>query len=185
LNRFLEETVSDYCYLRPFDETMQEAWVQDFVESNCFKFSVVRNPWDRLVSGWRNKIQTQRPVTKKFLQDLDPRASETELALYRTDFISFVHALPDSKLASNIHFRPQSAILQGVKLDFTARFERYNGDLGVVLDRIGLSDRAESIPHMNKSWSGMHYSQYYDSKTRDLVSKLFRKDIIRWGYAFV
>jgi len=119
------------------------------------------------------------------LQYLDPRASETELALYRTDFISFVHALPDSKLANNIHFRPQSAILQGVKLDFTARFERYNGDLGVVLDRIGLSDRAESIPHMNKSWSGMHYSQYYDSKTRDLVSKLFRKDIIRWGYAFV
>ena len=71
--------MSDYCYLRPFDETMQEAWVQDFVESNCFKFSVVRNPWDRLVSGWRNKIQTQRPVAKKLLQYLDPRASETEL----------------------------------------------------------------------------------------------------------
>lgn len=183
LHALLESEVADYQYL--IRKQAPPPAYTELLESTCFRFTFVRNPWDRLVSGWRNKFVTGRKATD-FLAQLSDGASDDELARCREDFDAFLRLLPASRLfARNVHFQPQSTILRDVELDFVGRFERYVGDVEQVLSTIGLEHASASIPHRNRTSEDQpHYSSYYDAAGRDLVEELYGADVDRWGYAF-
>jgi chondroitin 4-sulfotransferase 11 len=158
----------------------------ELAENDFFRFSIVRNPWDRLVSAWRNKIvREESKKSPEFLRKLNSTASQEELSSARENFPLFVRLLADSQLfAKNIHFMPQTAILAGVELDYMGRFERYAGDIEHVLSVVGLSRLMPSLPHLNSTNNRKHYGQYYDRESRDIVGDLFQADVIKWGYSF-
>jgi len=182
LDRLLETEIDDYRYFERRDPIHPE--LTELLENGCFRFSIVRNPWDRLVSAWRNKIRRKFPKRERFLKKLVGTASENEIAAAQSDFSEFVRLLPGSRLLRDDHFRPQAEVLSGIELDFVGRFERYSDEITHVLNEVGLGHLASVIPHRNQSYEGLHYSEYYNHESRDLVGAMHQADIARWDYSF-
>jgi hypothetical protein len=65
--------------------------------------------------------------------------------------------------------------------DAVLRFENLESDYKALCQRIGKPYC--QLPHINKG-GGRPYQDYYDDETRELVGKLFRKDIEFFGYRF-
>jgi hypothetical protein len=182
LHHLLEAEIDDYRYWTRWNPLSPE--VTDLLENGCFRFSIVRNPWDRLVSAWRSKIGPGGAGKERFLKKLSDTASENELDAAKSDFLEFVRLLPGSPLLRNNHFRPQAELLSGIELDFVGRFECYGDEIAHVLNEVGLGRLASAIPHRNLTYEGLHYSEYYNHESRDFVGDRFQADIARWDYSF-
>lgn len=135
----------------------------------CFKFAFVRNPWDRVVSCYFNKVKSRNwPLLKE---------------CWGMTFEEFVDWLSQQDLArSDIHCRPQVHMIPVKDLDYVARFEDFEAEIRVIFACLGCPD-IPYIPKANPSYHD-HYSVYYDDRTRELVGYLYREDIESFGYAF-
>ena len=140
--------------------------------ADYFKFAFVRNPWDRLVSGWKNK------VSRKNVLGLEVDQFEK-----LQDFECFVDFIAESDLRlNNVHFRSQVGLIDVERLDLVARFERFSEDMRKVMEALEIP--VTSIPWRNKSSNRRPYRSYYTERTRDLVAELYRDDIETFGYEF-
>ena len=182
LHHLLRDEVADYIYLNRVDPVPPEGL--SLLAGAGYRFSIVRNPWDRLLSAWANKIRG-RGHGERRVKRLGQTAELEAVAAALIDFPSFVRLLGESPLFENDnHFRPQAQILGSIELDFVGRFERYVESVGHALKTVGLGHLTTSLGHRNRSWHGSHYSTQYDEETRGIVARLYAADIKRWGYEF-
>jgi hypothetical protein len=136
--------------------------------SECFVFSFVRNPFDRLVSA-------HKYLTGGFGNKHDSNFAQT----LSSDFKKFV--FNDLNCNFNwLHFRPMFTWLNA-DIDFIGRFENFQQDFNFVCDKIGIP--RQQLPHKNKS-QHKHYTEYYDDETREIVAKKYARDIEHFGYEF-
>ncbi len=145
--------------------------------SEHLKFAFVRNPWDRLLSGWKNKIRGQNK-----LQNI----ITTEQHEQFQSFDVFADYICCQDLASfNNHFRLQCHNIKYDALDILGRFENFNNDMKYILVQAGISEPTE-IPHKNKSKNIKlsDFREYYSYKTKDLVERAYKEDINMFGYDF-
>jgi len=128
-------------------------------------FSVVRNPWDRVVSmwtvGWWYEEGTHfngiRPVCfRDFVLGLKPHPHELYGTLHQ-------HEILDEEL------------------DLILRFETLQADFSAMLKRIGCDDIV--LPFKEKS-DRRPYESYYDDETACAVAEIYKTDISRYGYNF-
>lgn len=135
-----------------------------------FKFSVVRNPWDRVVSMYRYLGHVRK-----------------------TDFSDFVFNRLYEKLWREMYWfvRPQADFIydqQGrLLIDHVIRFESLEENFTNVLEQLGLSGC--KLPRVNSSSdrsgkANPPYQAYYKPETKLWVSELYRTDIERFGYRF-
>ncbi|MFK7983614.1 MAG: sulfotransferase family 2 domain-containing protein [Saprospiraceae bacterium] len=138
-----------------------------------FRFAFVRNPWDRLVSCWLNKV-----VKANYYQ-----FSEEKLIAMQ-DFKNFVGyvAQIDVKTCDDAHIRLQASMIDLNHVDFVGRFERFEVDFRKVLDILGI-DEIE-ISKKNASKNRKSYHTYYDEKTKEKVAEIYKKDIQIFNYQF-
>jgi len=124
-----------------------------------YKFTCVRNPWDRMVSYYFTP--TQNPETwnrKKFREIISKAVSVTEyLRLDRDEENPFAN------------------------VDYIMRFENLADDFRAVCTALGISP--STLPQYNRS-SREHYSKYYDDELREFVRARFAAEIERFDYAF-
>lgn len=139
-----------------------------------FKFALVRNPWDRFVSAWRDKIVTPRERSFGFSPEERERSQDFE------EFAKLI-ASQDPKRV-NIHFRPQSEVIDLNAVDHIGRFENFEAEIRTVFERLGLP-APEEIPHKNRS-RHEPYATYYGEKTREIVADFYEKDVRMFGYEF-
>lgn len=132
------------------------------VWNNYFKFSFVRNPWDRVVS----KFFFERDVIKRLAPDCP--------------FEQFVSQLQKE------HGRwspwDQTSWFQGRlrEFDFVGRFETLREDFQYICTQI---DADLALPHRVRT-DHEHYSVYYDDRLRNRVAKMAKADIKAFGYSF-
>ena len=93
------------------------------------------------------------------------------------------------------HFFPQHFFIYDEfdtqLVDCIGRFENYEKDAQDILDRLGASKSFRTragthkplIPHLNYS-KHADYREVYNSKTRDIVYNIFKKDIQTFDYKF-
>jgi hypothetical protein len=145
-----------------------------------FKFTFVRNPWDRLLSaflflkeGGRNKS--------------DYRWAEEHLSPFKSfdDFV--VEWINRRNINKGIHFKPQYEFItipQGLKLevDFVGFFENVNNDYEYIQNklRIGKKLILENKTHGKRS----DYRSYYSDRMIEIVSDVYSEDIEFFGYDF-
>jgi hypothetical protein len=153
-----------------------------------FKFSIVRNPWERLVSEYNYQRKKKRPKKDK-LYVFDERGSKREFA----DWVRIAFADPRryhgsdwaGDVSPQIHrWSPQLdwiSIDDRVAVDFVARLENINQDFQEIRKRIGLP--LATFPHSNGKWH-WHYSHYYDPATRDMVAQYYARDIKAFNYRY-
>ena len=82
-------------------------------------------------------------------------------------------------IKKNISVTPQ---LVDIHLDmFFIRFENLQEDFDTFCDKVNIPRQV--LPHKNKS-DRKHYTEYYDTESRELVEELFAKDLEYFGYKF-
>jgi len=142
-----------------------------------FKFTFIRNPWDRLVSAYEFLRIGVSP------DEYDWAMSEKLQSL--GDFRSFVYWVRDTNAGEGMHLLPQHHYVRTrdgeMGMDFIGHFETLDRDFTEVADRLGI---AAALPHLNAAPSRRSYRQYFDSETADIVGEVYRRDIELFGYDF-
>ena len=128
-----------------------------------FKFTFVRNPWDRMVSTYVYDNNTSQSSFKEYITTL--------LNCPVSKFWKRYSSCYDYIFCKNTK----------ITIDFIGKIENYQHDFNTVCDKIGISRR--QLPHKNKT-NHKHYTEYYDDETRAIVADKYAKDIEYFGYKF-
>ncbi|MEN8175753.1 MAG: sulfotransferase family 2 domain-containing protein [Pseudomonadota bacterium] len=158
-----------------------------------YKFSIVRNPWARLVSEYNYRRHYKRFDFRTFVLRRLPQPGPTQ---------AYRHVMPQRDYLFDARGRQL--------VDFIGRLENIDEDYPRLRDRLGLPPGP--LPHVNRSAAkatrsrtglplldGLkrtiyekrrarrtfaHYTRYYDAETRDRVTELYADDIRTFGYRF-
>ncbi|MBL3568923.1 sulfotransferase family 2 domain-containing protein [Rhodovulum visakhapatnamense] len=148
-----------------------------------FKFSFVRNPWDRLLSAHAYLTDGSKATGR------DRRFAREVMALH-PGFEAFVLALEDPGFRRRVmaydHFRTQAywLCMPGARdhaMDFLGRFERFDEDMEALRDRLGRPSRPAV-----RILSSDHppYRDAYSARMRDIAGDIYARDVALFGYAF-
>ena len=150
------------------------------VFESYFKFTFVRNPWDRLVSSFLF-------LKQHGLTEVDHAWARENLDAFN-DFGSFVvHWLTDLSIYSFPHFIPQiqflkDPITQKLCVDFVGRYETLDQDYSRICEKIGVS---APLGRQNRTSDRREdYRDYYNEHTRRVVAGIYQEDIDMFGYRF-
>ena len=131
--------------------------------NSYLKFSVVRNPWDRVVSmfatGWWMGDDRQSDAEAEFeyfIENLAPHQNELYSSLMYSEIIN-------------------------EKIDVIIRYEALQKGFDKVCELIG---KPPMILGREESRERLHYSLYYNETTRRKVAERFKKDIENHQYVF-
>jgi len=149
--------------------------ISPFRFNNYFKFTIVRNPFDKAVS------QFEYLKKRKDLRDFIGIKSSS----------SFKNYLELIQEKNHVQWEPQTNFIYDSKnelmVDFLGRFEDYDNDVNHILDvigkRRGFFGKPRSIPHLKKS-SRRHYSSYYDEESVKLIEQIYGRDLDLLNYQF-
>ncbi len=158
------------------------------VFASYFKFTVVRNPWDRLLSDYNYQVRKSRPADSK-LHLFDARGVRRNFAAWTEAALSETSRYPANSWGGNVspgihRFSPQLdwiSLAGTPALDFIASFEHLDDDFRVISRAVGLEQK--DLPKRNPRFH-FHYSRYYDDATRDRVGRYYAADIAAFGYKF-
>ncbi|AFT68011.1 sulfotransferase family protein [Cycloclasticus sp. P1] len=139
-----------------------------------YKFAFIRNPYDRLVSCWLNKVYRRKDNRFKASDEIWP-AMQTF-----SGFIDFVETL-DLDTCDD-HIRSQSSLIDLSSIDFIGRMESFEEDLDEVFKLIGVNHQTLTIKNVTKSRKD--YQAYYTDTDIERVFQLYKKDIRLFGYDF-
>jgi hypothetical protein len=148
------------------------------VWATYFKFSIARNPWDRVVSDffWKYRNDPALKPRRRFYHYLG--VPFDELASTRALLSKFVR---EDDWQTNDRFY----IIDGeLCVDYVIRYESLVEGLNDVCARVGLPP--VELPHLKSGIrkKSHHYSQYYDEDTRVLVAQRHQNDLRFFGYRF-
>ncbi|WP_276679543.1 sulfotransferase family 2 domain-containing protein [Thalassolituus oleivorans] len=145
-----------------------------------FKFTFVRNPWDRLVSAFF--------YVKNFRPESNDRKFFDKYIGQDSSFESFVMRLQDEKFRALCmsweHFTPQIDFVRNSKgevaLDFVGRLEDIEDDFERLCAILG-KDMKLSV---RNSGERSDYQSYYSAKMIDVAAMVYAEDIKIFGYVF-
>jgi hypothetical protein len=145
---------------------------------NYFKFSIARNPWDRVVSyySWDARIRKHLQPTRRWYHRLGVPFDE-----FRETRQLFHQYVASGGWTTNDRFY----LIDGALcVDFVIRYERLADDLVEVCRRLGVPDVA--LPHLKSGMrkGGHAYVDYYDEPSRRIVAERHHNDIHLFGYEF-
>jgi len=155
-----------------------------------FKFTFVRNPWDKLVSEyfWRR--------VSSWSYRNNPRNNDNAQHWCNIKDIQFkdwiLGEIPNSFRDTGAVFRQVDWIndkYHNIKTDYIGRFENLQEDFNHICDKIDIPRRI--LPHKYNSDSKVRtkgrskpYQEYYDDESREFVADYFKEDIDYFGYKF-
>ena len=169
-------------YVRRFRHQFKDyAWI-----------SVVRNPYDRLVSMYNYDVRRYAKhfdlkaylyagLFKRaaFVLGRDPREAQRNTIRRRIGFDKFVQGLERNGTDFDIHFMRQTDILfyDLVTYDRLIDVDRLSSDLPILLGKLGVQDdvveRLSPLPRSNPSRPS---DASYDEPTRTLAYRLYQPD---------
>ncbi|MDH3947327.1 MAG: sulfotransferase family protein [Gammaproteobacteria bacterium] len=148
------------------------------VWDSYFKFSITRNPWDKVISDffWKKRQDPAINPRKRFYNYLGVPFNELDQLK-----IMFSEFLQSGEWSNNDHFY---TIDNQLCVDYVIRYESLLEGLGEVCKTAGLE--ACTLPRLK---SGLrkkryHYSEYYDEESKAIVADAHKNDIRLFGYEF-
>jgi hypothetical protein len=134
-----------------------------------FKFSFVRNPWDKVVSQF---LYMQKRA------DLRERIGMEEGSSLK-QYLRLIEKVEHVQWYEQWRFITDES--GHTMVDFVGRFENFAADVQSVLRKLGIV--CNQLPHEMRGVRS-HYRDYYDQESRDMVASLYQRDIDSFGYTF-
>lgn len=153
-SHFERHAGSDFVYSSP-------APYLPWMYRNFYKFTFVREPLDRFVSCWRNKV-----IQENYFHFPDETWEEMKDI---SKFISWVETLDVHNCDE--HLRLQSEVIDVPNMDFIGRFENFSEDFKTVLEAIGMDP--SGIEHRNKSGT---VDPGLDAEDMKRIKNIYRED---------
>jgi chondroitin 4-sulfotransferase 11 len=152
-------------------------WRLGHKEKTYFKFTFVRNPFDRLVSCYVSKFINDRKFGKFDLEYSSNGSITPDMTF--DGFVKAVSAIPD--YLADSHFKSQQYLIyrqnRRTRLDFIGRFEDLDKQYQLLAERFGLAP----LPHYNVTDKG-DWREYYTPELLEMVRERYKKDIEVFGY---
>ena len=163
-------------------EVKEELFANDTKKFNSyFKFSFVRNPWDRMVS-WYEFMCKQVHKTESPKYDFTAKHYDQYKEFSLIGFDAFIRSEHKKRNSRHLGYsKYYEDANQNNLLDFIGKCENLQQDFNIVCDKIGIPRK--QLPHKNKT-KHKHYTEYYDDETRSIVAEKYAKDIEYFGYEF-
>jgi len=152
-----------------------------------FKFTVVRNPWDRILSEYQ--FQKKKSGADPSNAILRKDGKIRTFSEWLTEVLANPHSFPPKKwggeVSSSIHrFSPQVDWLtvdRGVGVNCVLHMENLEKEFVQVTKTIEMPPAPLPCRNWNFHW---HYSHYYDRHSREVVGDYYKSDIEAFGYKF-
>lgn len=155
---------------------MIKNFLGDKIWNEYFKFSFVRDPFDRLVS-WYNMIDSTGEDINGFFKYIHANADsfadfieKCDQTVYEDDGIKSVR-IPQFDYLSD-----EKGMLA---MDFVGKFENLENDFKFVCEKTGLS--YEGLIKIN-DYAHPAYESYYDEDLLIKTEKIVKKDMEKFGY---
>ena len=166
-------------------EYVNDGFIEREEFESLFRFSFVRDPFERIVSEYRYRNYFHHRSFRDFVLNKLPSPGWDD---------QYRHVMPQYDMLHD----PDGRLL----VDFVGRFENLQNDFDEVCRRLGLDDSA--LPHRNPSDKKSrnlkrkvrnvlyrngenhkgHWTEFYDDDTVSAVAELYRRDIEAFGYRF-
>ena len=169
---------SDWTFYKFQDEKHILASTAKHLYSNYwndyFKFSFVRNPWDRMLSMskhgefYGSVVEDGKINVNEYMQrfpnvEIDHRSKSKDENIKPIENAVYLNILNE-------------------ELDYIGRFENLQEDFNKVCSIINCKTKLLHKQVNNKKHK--HYTEYYDDETRQIVAEIYAKDIELFGYEF-
>jgi hypothetical protein len=126
---------------------------------NLYKFTCVRNPWDRMVSYYFTPTQNPETWSREKFRGIISNATSV------ADYLRLDEGEEDPF----------------ANVDYIMRFENLADDFRTLCNQLEISPA--TLPQYNRS-TREYYSKYYDDELREFVRIRFAAEIERFGYTF-
>lgn len=152
--------------LEKIDELGHSRW------NNRFTFTIVRNPWDKVVSHYHYRLDTnQRGIREK------------NIPFKKWVRKAYGHRDPEFYDRPRF-FMPQVDWISNhdgeIIVDYIGRFEKLYKEFNHICSKLDIS---VDLPHLKASQRD-HYRRYYDEETKNIVAESFKNDIEQFGYRY-
>lgn len=148
------------------------------------KFTVVRNPWERVVSAF-----CYAKMENSFWHGKEKGLHPDHNLLRAKSFTECCMILQKERDAlTHESWHPQHLWIAGTvngklvpTVDRVLRCESLDRDFAKMCQLFGFE--CSPLPHINAS-AHKHYKKYYNPKTRKIIARLYSTDIELFGYSF-
>jgi len=154
-------------HIRSNNPEYQKYW------NDYFTFTFVRNPFDKIVSGYLFTLNKTNDK-KKFYTDIRDR-------VYK-NFNDWIINCNHDILVKTERFEPQVNWVRGYKYNFIGRFEHLQEDFNTLLYQLGLEPKQLAL--INNSKNRKPYTEYYTKQSRKIVERLYKDDLMFFNYKF-
>ena len=139
----------------------------------AFTFTVVRNPYDRVVSDYHYRSKLILKNTGRNNISFDEFVKST-----------YIEKRPEFRIGGRKFFSTQKEWLLNkngkIDIDYIVKFENLIEDYKVVQEIIGIKQK---LPHLNKS-ERRPYKYYYSAESKKIIEAYFKDDFEEFNYAY-
>jgi hypothetical protein len=152
---------------------------------SLWKFGVVRNPYDRIVSHFIGYAHKNYPeLNPRNIKGMRKTMSHWVLKEYR------VRNMTRSRFGTYQLFMQQYCYFTKdmthsgkYMMDYVAKYENLAEDIQIINDRCRVDINIRDTK-VGKAKYREHYSHYYTPEARYYVTHAFKQDLERWDYSF-
>ena len=138
----------------------------------AFKFSFVRNPWDKVFSHYQYRVKSNQTG----MGDAHISFRDWVLRAYQ-DHDRHYYDQPRMFMPQVNWLCDESGHLI---VDYVGRFENLSKDFDRVCEQL---DMRRQLPHLKQSTSS-GYKAAYDPETRECIAQQFASDLVAFKYTF-
>jgi len=177
IGRWIDQRKGNSEYIERYDHPT----LKMMSSNNSFSFTVVRNPWERMVSFYHflRKIESATPhYTSEQIQWI---VNETNKSIDWSTFDKWLQNIDQFSVIPGWWFKvnePQTSWYKDV--DLVLRYENLENDFKQVQE---IFKNYDSLPKTLVT-DHTNYQDYYNSSTRELVTNMFQEEIEILGYKF-
>jgi len=144
-----------------------------------FKFTIVRNPWDRFVSAYfflkaGGFDETDKKLFSGVTNKFDTVEKFARFIYHNRPYMQWIHFLPQTRWLKT----PSGKI----PFDYIGRIEDMESSLRFICKNIGADYKQPK--KQNASSRNRDFRKYYTPETKDMIGELYKEDIDLLGYSF-